>query len=125
MASKKIFLVDDDEMMCELLKIHFEQNSRHEIHVFHTGEECVESLILEPQVIILDYQLNAVVESAKDGLQILKSIKQFDPNVCVIMLSSQDQYGKAAQTIVKGAIEYVVKDDNTFSHIDKILKSLN
>ncbi len=41
------------------------------------------------------------------------------------MLSSQAQYGMALQTIVKGALEYVVKDNDAFKRIDAILASLN
>ncbi len=40
------------------------------------------------------------------------------------MLSSQSQYGKALQTIIKGALEYVVKDDAAFKKIDRILEGL-
>ena len=44
--------------------------------------------------------------------------------MAVIMLSSQDNYGKAVQTIIKGALEYVVKDDLAFERIDRIIKNL-
>jgi len=125
MASKKIFVVDDDEMMCEMLRIHLSENPRLDVYIYNTGEECVKNLHLEPEVIILDYELNTVVPDAEDGLKILKKIKAIEKDTCVIMLSSQTHYGRATQTIMKGAIEYVVKDDNAFSNIDKILNSLN
>ncbi|MEQ8325092.1 MAG: response regulator [Vicingaceae bacterium] len=124
MGAKRIFLVDDDVMLCELLKDHLTQKIRHDIHVFNTGEEALKQLHLEPQVVILDYELNTVIADAEDGLHILQKIKDFDKKICVIMLSSQTHYGKAAQTIVKGALEYVVKDNKAFNHIDKILAGL-
>lgn len=91
---------------------------------FGTGEECVEHLVEEPDAVILDYHLNLVKQDAADSLEILQQIKKFNKGICVIMLSSQKQYSKAAQTIMKGALEYVVKDDNAFQNIDTILASL-
>ena len=41
------------------------------------------------------------------------------------MLSSQKSYGKAAQTIQKGALEYVMKDEQAFKNIDAILNSMD
>ena len=125
MASKRIFVVDDDEMLCEMIKIHFAENSHHEVHSFNTGEDCLANMHLSPQIVILDFELNSEVAEAKNGLQVLEEIKEVDSNVCVIMLSSQSHYGKAAQTIVKGALGYVEKNDDAFSNIDKILASLN
>jgi len=124
MPVKRVFIVDDDPMMCEMVRGHLEKKFRYDIHVFNTGEECIENLHLDPQVIILDYELNSIVTHAEDGLHILQRIKKADTNICVIMLSSQTHYGKATQTIMKGALEYVVKDDNAFNSIDKILESL-
>lgn len=124
MATKKIFVVDDDEMLTMMLSDHLQKNPAYQVSVFHTGESAIENLNQNPDVVILDYQLNSVVEDAKDGMHILKAIKKMDNHMAVIMLSSQDNYGKAVQTIIKGALEYVVKDDNAFDRIDRILQGL-
>ena len=125
MNHKRIFVVDDDVVLATMLNDHLSENPLHEVFVYNTGEECLNNLHHNPDVIILDYQLNSVEPTAKDGLAILQEIKQFEQGVCVIMLSSQTQYGKAAQTIIKGALEYVIKDKNAFNAIDKILSNLN
>lgn len=121
----RIFVVDDDEMIREMLSSHLAKNLRYEIHVFSTGEDCLGNLHLNPDVVILDFELNTVIPDAEDGLHILQRIKNENEQICVIMLSSQTHYGKATQTIIKGAIQYVIKDDNAFGNIDKILKSLD
>jgi len=121
MQQKNIFVVDDDEMMLQMLADHLRKNPLHKVSTFATGEECISKLSLDPDVIILDYQLNTIVHDAKDGMQILQQIKKLDKTVKVIMLSSQDEYGKALQTIMKGAEEYVVKDNDAFKRIDAIL----
>ena len=122
--AKRIFIVDDDEGMCTLLSMHFEENSNHEIHVFTSGEKCINNLHLEPDVVILDYMLNADREEYSNGLDILSRIKEFDQSVHVIILSAQEHYGKAAQTISKGAIEYVMKNKEAFKRIDRIMASI-
>lgn len=124
MSKRKIFVVDDDEMLTMMLSDHLQKNPDNQVSVFHTGEAAIEKLDEEPDVVILDYQLNSVVEEAKDGMHILQAIKKADRALTVIMLSSQDNYGKAMQTILKGALEYVVKDDNAFDRIDRVLKGL-
>ena len=125
MSPKKIFVVDDEEMFAMMISDHLQKNPGYDISVFHTGEEAIAELHQEPDVVILDYQLNTVVPDAQDGVHILQAIKKIDKKTTVIMLSSQDNYNKALQTIIKGALEYVVKDDNAFVRIDKILSELN
>jgi len=124
MKERLIFIVDDDQMMSQMLSDHLSRNSMYKVMAFGTGEECVEHLVEEPDAVILDYHLNLVKPDAADGLEILQQIKEFDKGICVIMLSSQKQYSKAAQTILKGALEYVVKDENAFRSIDAILASI-
>ena len=118
---KNIFVVDDDELMSAMLRDHLLKSPLNKVTVFNTGEECIRHLHQNPDVIILDYELDSVNADAADGYQILQQIKKLDRDVHVIMLSSQDEYGKALQTIVKGALEYVVKGDDAFKRIDHIL----
>jgi len=124
MTNKKIFIVDDDPMIRMLVEDHLSKNPLYEIQSFPTGEECLKNLNEMPDVIILDFELNSVVSDAKNGLQILQEIKKIDKDISVIMLSSQKQYGKATQTIIKGALQYVVKGDDAYAQIEKILLSL-
>lgn len=120
---KNIFIVDDDEMLTMMLTDHLSRYPTFSIKSFATGEECLENLYLEPDIIILDFNLNSVDEKAANGLQILQKIKREIPSVKVIMYSSQEQYGIALQTIGKGAVEYVIKDKDAFFKIEEIIRS--
>lgn len=124
MGLKKIFVVDDDEMLRTLVKDYLGGNPRYQIRTFPTGEDCLHHLGEKPDVIILDYYLNSIVQDASSGMEILQQIKKIDSNIRVIMLSSQDHYGKALQTISVGAMEYVVKDEKAFERIGQILESV-
>ena len=124
MSQKHIFIVDDNEMFCSMLKEHLGENPAFKISSFGTGEACLKNLYQNPDLIILDYNLNDIYKEAANGLEILEEIKKHNNPAHVIMLSSQKRYGVAAQTISKGAEQYVIKDDNAFDNIDKILGNI-
>ena len=122
---KRIFIVDDNEMFTEMLKDHLKENHQFKISVFHTGEDCLKNLFQNPDLIILDYYLNDVSKEAADGLEILTEIKKHNERIQVIILSSQEHYGVALQTIAKGASQYIMKDDHAFQKIDDFLKEFD
>jgi DNA-binding NarL/FixJ family response regulator len=120
-TAKKIFIIDDDEMLTMALSDYLTRSVSHDIQVYHTGEEALKRLDEEPDVVVLDFHLNTVNQSAANGLEILKQIRKQMPNVRVIMLSSQESYGKAAQTIQKGAENYVIKGEKSFHQILELI----
>ena len=122
--AKKIFIVDEDVMLTEALKDWLTRKIPHQVTVFNTGEECLEHFSDKPDVVVLDYYLNTVSKDAANGIEILKAIKKYDPSIHVIILSSQEHYGIATQTIMKGAEHYVIKDENAFEKIASIINEL-
>src|SRR6187549_1281454 len=120
---KKIFIVDDDAMLTEALQDYLTRSIAHNIRSFQTGEECLEHLYEKPDIIILDYYLNTVQKDAANGMEILQVIKKKYPTMEVIMLSSQERYTVAAQTIQKGAERYVIKSKEAFEEIDKLVNA--
>ncbi len=114
---QKIFIVDDDEMLTEALSDFLTRNVNHDISIFHTGEELLKHIFEKPDVIILDYYLNSVNKDAANGLEILDAIHEHMDNIRVIMLSSQESYVTATQTIQKGAMQYIIKDEDAFQKI--------
>lgn len=120
---KKVFVVDDDEMMAMALEDHLTRNTLHEIHVFTTGEECIKNLRMQPDIIILDYNLNSVQKEAANGMAILEAIKKLNRDIPVILFSSQDAYSVALQSINRGATQYVIKDESAFDNIVAICNS--
>lgn len=121
---KNVFVVDDDKMYATMLADHLEEKGKYAVKTFSTGEDCLAHLGENPAFIILDYYLDSEVPGAKNGLEILKEIKKVDEDIRVIMLSSQEHYGVALQTIAKGAIYYVIKDLQSFKEIDRILDGM-
>lgn len=121
---KKIFIVDDDPMLTEALRDYLTRNVAHEIYCFATGEACLKHLDQNPDVMILDYRLNTVEKDAANGMEILQTVKKNFPKIEIIMLSSQESYVVAMQTIQKGAEQYVIKDKDAFQKIASLINKL-
>lgn len=121
---KKIFIVDDDPMSSETLKDYLTRTVPHKIEIFKTGEECLKHISQKPDLVVLDYYLNSVQKDAANGMEILQAIKKHYPLMHVIMLSSQERYAVAMQTIQKGAEQYVVKDEEAFEKIAKMVEEI-
>ena len=114
---KKIFIVDDDEMLTEVLSDYLTREVNHDISIYHTGEELLKHVFEKPDVIILDFYLNTVNKDAANGLEILDAIQGHLEGTRVIMLSSQESYVTATKTIQKGALQYIIKGEDAFQKI--------
>ena len=77
---------------------------------------------MQPDIVILDYNLNSVQKDAANGMKIMEAIKKLNRDIPVILFSSQDAYSVALQSISKGATQYVIKDEEAF---DKIVAICN
>ena len=117
----RIFLVDDDAVYVKSLEIEFSQQTGYEIETYATGELCLENLSHHPDVIILDYHLDGIDKTAMNGLETLDKIKAFNPDIHVVMLSSQDKIDVAINCIHHHAFDYVVKSETSFIRLKKII----
>ena len=120
----KIFLVDDDALFLKSLEIEFIDNADFLIETYPTGELCVANLSNNPDVVILDYQLDGIVVNAMNGLETLDKVKEFNPETPVIMLSSQDKIEVAINCMHHKAFDYVVKSETAFVRLQKIITSI-
>lgn len=120
----KLFLVDDDAVYLQLLKIEFLQHADFLVETFPTGELCLECLSHNPDVIILDYHLDGIDKNAINGMETLDKIKAFNPNIPVIMLSSQDKIEVAINCMHHKAHDYVVKSETAFVRLQKIITNI-
>ena len=119
-----IFIIDDEQLLSEMLTDYLmERVPKFNIKSFPTGEACLEYLAQEPDAIVLDYHLNSKEKDVANGIDILKELKNRNKNLPVIMLSSQKSYSTAAQTILHGAVQYVVKGQEAFEEIYQLIKA--
>jgi DNA-binding NtrC family response regulator len=120
----KIFLVDDDPIYLRLLEIEFLQHADFTIETYVSGELCVENLKHSPDVIILDYYLDNENKKAMNGLEVLDIIKNFNPDIPVVILSSQDRIDVAINCMHHRAFDYVVKSETAFIRLQKIITTI-
>jgi len=120
----KLFLVDDDAVFLKLLEIEFLEHADFEIETYATGELCIESLSHNPDVIVLDYYLDGVDRDAINGIDTLDQIKAFNPDIPVVMLSSQDKIDVAINCMHHMAFDYVVKSETAFMRLKKIITTI-
>lgn len=123
-SKMKLFLVDDDAVFLKLLEIQFLQNTDFTIETYPTGDLCLANLSNKPDVIILDYQLDGIDKDAINGIETLDKIKAADPNMPVVMLSSQDKIDIAISCMHHGAFDYVVKSETAFIRLQKIITAI-
>jgi two-component system, OmpR family, response regulator len=116
-----IFLVDDDALFLRALEIDFLQHGDFTIETFATGESCVRKLNHNPDIIILDYQLDGIEKGAINGMETLDIIKSVNAKIPVIMLSSQDKIEVAIDCMHHGAVDYVVKSETAFMRLQGII----
>lgn len=120
----KLFLVDDDALFLKMLEIEFLQNADFEIETFATGELCLDHLKYYPDVIILDYHLDGIDKMAMNGVETLDKIKTYNPDIPVIILSSQDSIDVAINCMHHRAFDYVVKSETAFLRLKKIITTI-
>jgi two-component system OmpR family response regulator len=122
--SIKLFLVDDDAVYLKLLEIELIQSANFIIETYATGELCMKSISHNPDVIILDYHLDGIDKYAMNGIDTLDKIKAYNPDIPVIMLSSQDKIDVAINCMHHKATDYVVKSETAFLRLQKAITSI-
>ncbi len=125
-ASKRyIFLVDDEPIQNEMLKDYLNERFLYEIKTFDNGEEMLQNMHLNPEIVVLDYHLSSNKRDAMNGVEVLKIVKDRHPDVQVVMLSGQDKIDVAIDSMKYGAYDYVVKGETAFSRTENILNNIS
>jgi two-component system OmpR family response regulator len=119
-----IFLVDDDPLFLKSLEIDFLHKSNFAVKTFSSGEKCITQLDENPSIIILDYHLNGIDPDAMLGIDTLDIIKERNPEIEVIMLSSQDKIEVAIDCMHHKAFDYIVKSETAFLRLQKTIDTI-
>src|SRR5579871_303756 len=104
----KVFIVEDDTWYGSMLQHYLSLNPEYEIKRFESPNDFFAQLHQNPDVVTLDYSLPDY-----DGAEVLKKIKETNPDVRVIIISGQEDVATAINLLKNGAFDYIVKDDET------------
>ena len=113
----RVMIADDSKAIRILLKDMI-LNGKHELVAEAAdGAEAVEKFVdLKPDVLLLD-----LVLPDKDGLTVLKEIKETNPNAKIIMITVLDNKQMIQDCISAGAQAYITKPFTA----DDVLKSIS
>ncbi len=119
MEAFKIFIVEDDQMYARILSYHLSQNPDYEVTIFATGKELLANLYKNPSVISLDFNLPDM-----SGFDVLKKIREFDPELPVVIVSGQQDISTAVELLKKGVYDYVLKDPDTKERLWSVMRNI-
>ena len=120
MGRSMIFVVEDDPLYSRLIRHKLGMDPEFDIRLFSTGKSLLDYLELRPDIVTLDHSLPDMT-----GLDLLKKIKEFDPEIQVIVLSGQEDVSIAIDMLRNGAYDYIIKDDQSPEKLWHIIHQAN
>jgi len=122
MDDKLIFIVDDDRIIQNLLEYTFKSKEGYEVKTFFSGEDCLENLEMNPDLIVLDHLFYLQGNERMSGLDTLIELKKRKNDLPVIILSAQDDVTLVKEFIKNGASKYIPKSDY---FVDALVESVD
>jgi len=102
--STKILIVDDELIMRESLAGWLERDG-HSIQTASSGEEALEKLKESRfDILLVDIKMEGI-----SGLDVLRAVKENDPDVAVVMITAYGSIPTAIEAMKKGAYDYMLK----------------
>lgn len=104
-----VLVVDDDTDVLTAVKLLL-KTEVHEI-ITEKNPENINSLLTRNQVdlVLLDMNFNSAMNTGNEGIYWLRKIKEWRPNVCVIMITAYGHIDLAVRSLKEGANDFVVK----------------
>jgi DNA-binding response OmpR family regulator len=103
MAGEKILVVDDDQNICELLRLYMEKEG-YNVAIANDGVQALTTYRqFNPNIVILDIML-----PKKDGWEVCREIRRSD-DTPIIMLTARGETFDKVLGLELGADDYVVK----------------
>ncbi len=119
-SQKKVLIVDDESLIRYSLQ-RFVEDEGFTAYTADSGIHALKSLEEDkPEVVILDIHLPDA-----NGLTLLKTIKEADPDVTVIMITGMADIQSTVEAMKKGALDYLEKPidfDKLKGMLDEIKK---
>ena len=120
-AKGKILIIDDNESILLTLK----QSLKYEFQEIETSRNPnqIPNLLKQKDwdVMLLDMNFKAGINSGNEGLYWLKEIKKTNPDILVILITAYSEVDIAVKGIKEGAYDFITKPWD----IDKLIASLH
>jgi len=114
-----IFIVDDDPFCLQLYHYHLSSLGYKNVYVFDNGKDCIKSLALQPDLILLDHYMKPM-----NGMEVLKQVKRNNPDIFVVFISGQEEIHLPIVAMDNGAFDYLVKTDVTEDKLHLLIEKI-
>lgn len=118
MSNKKLIYIVDDDPFINKLVVKRLTTDEVKVEAFESGEDCLDAMHRNPDLIILDYLFIREDKEFMNGMQVLDKIKELKPDMPVIMLSGQDKGEIVLELARKGIDDYIIKDNNLIDNLN-------
>ncbi|OOQ61837.1 sigma-54-dependent transcriptional regulator [Mucilaginibacter pedocola] len=115
-----VLIVDDDPDVLTAVKLLLKTETQ-EI-ITEKNPENLNWLLQKHQVdlVLLDMNFNSAINTGNEGIYWLRKIKEWKPNVCVIMITAYGHIDLAVRSLKEGANDFVVKP----WHNEKLIETI-
>ncbi|MFZ5640010.1 MAG: response regulator [Bacillota bacterium] len=113
----RILIADDHEVLVLGLKTLFQRNDRFEVvgEAYSGTEAVTKTGLLKPEVVIMDIRMPGL-----GGIEACREIKQNNPGINVIMLTSYAEDDAIFASLLAGASGYVLKQIGTQALVEAV-----
>ena len=118
-SNLKFFIVDDDPFYRMLYNQHLLNLGFKNNILLENGDECINRLYMEPDIIFLDYEM-----SPTNGLEVLQKIRVTHPNIYVLLISGQRNIQVAVNALKYGALDYIIKGEEDLHMISGVINKI-
>lgn len=120
---KLIFIVDDDPSI-NMLVVNRLKSEGYNIESFEYGEDCLDAIGRNPDLVILDYYFINNDRLVMNGMETLCRIRKLKPEIPVIILSGQERGEIVLELATQGIDDYVIKDNNLLDNLHIAINEL-
>lgn len=103
--SAKILIIDDEPDMLDMLEMIITDKTPHEVVTTNNP--------LELHQLLQQHDFNLVITDLKmpsmDGIEVLEAVKNFDPDIPVVMITAFGTIESAEEAVRKGAYDFITK----------------
>jgi DNA-binding response OmpR family regulator len=112
----RVLVIDDDPDVLEFLKTFFE-NLGNEIMLTSSAKEGLKQVVVnQPDLVLLD-----IMMPEKDGLTMLKEIKELDKEVPVVIITAYKDADRVIEAFRLGALDCLLKPFNIDYIVNTVL----
>jgi DNA-binding NtrC family response regulator len=120
MNKEKIFIIDDEKDMLESCSRILERNNYECITTDNPSDAIAIAASEHPALVLTDLKM-----PKKDGIEILREMKNFDPSMMVIVFTAYSTVPSAVQAMKEGAFDFIPKPFSADQLLLSVERALN